>query len=211
MKRFLVVLLFIPSLVLTQGNKDQGEKQKSQLIPIQAQYSDSFDIKNVHFNRNVDLFGKGEVLDVLFELHNKTDDPMDLYVFVIATYEKTEKTTSSFEMPVPEKDRLRSFVPFPFNMDNFLYPAVDAKGNPVKDAQGKAKMVYHKYPVDPKQGINPTTGQLYHLDKKLVIRTNHLSKYRTNYFFFNNVVILIFNKEGQPQYKQSYLLTSFRR
>jgi len=211
MKKILFLLILLPGALFAQESKSPDSAIKSQIIPVQAQYSESFSIKNVYFNKNLEINGKGEILEVVFEIRNKTDDPMDFYIYVIASYEKTEKSRSSFETPIPEKERMRSFVPYPFNLENFQYPVSDSKGNQVKDSSGKAKMKYIKFPRDPKQGINPATNDLYHLENKIIIRTTHLSKFRNNYFFFNNVSIMVFNKEGVPQYKQSYELIGYRR
>lgn len=210
MKRLLLICILLPGLSFSQENKVQDTSKKSQIIPVQSQYSNSFIIRDITFNKETDLHGKGEVLDVQFVLQNKTDDPMDLYIIVIASYEKKERTRSSFEMPIPEKDRIRSFAPYPFDLENYQYPVTDTKGNQVKDASGHAKVRFQKFPKDPKQGINPITGKMYHLNDRLVIRTQHLSKYRTNYFFFNEVMVLIFNNEGQPQYRQQFKLSGIR-
>lgn len=210
MKRLIAILILLPGITFSQENKAPENKKKSEIIPIQAQYSDSFCIKNISFNKETDLYGKGEVLHVQFVLQNNTDDPMDLYVFVIATFEKKEKTCTSFELPVPEKERIRSFVPFPLNLENFQYPVTDAKGNRVKDASGNDRLIFVKFPKEPKQGVDPLTNRPYHLNEKLLIRTSHLSKYRTNYFFFNDVTILVFNQDGQPQYRQIFKLKGFR-
>jgi hypothetical protein len=211
MKKIVLLIVLLPAVIFSQETKSTESPVKSQIIPIQAQYSDEFCIKNVNFNKFVDIYGRGEVLEVEFEIVNKTDDPLDMYLIVIATFEKKERTRSSFERPIPEKERVRTFVPFPLNLDNFQYPVVDSKGNQAKDKEGKALTRYVKFPRDPKQGVNPLTGGMYHVEKKLVVRTTHLSKYRTNYYYFNEVAILAFNKNGEPQYKQSYRLVGFRR
>lgn len=179
------------------------QKKKMPSLPsvsAQAQYTDSFRITNVNFTKDIDYTGKGEVLEVQFTLKNWLDDPQDIYLFVIATFEKTEETQSSFEMPIPEKERLRSFVPFPNDIKNFQYEHPEKKG----------KLKLFKFPKNPKAGVNPDTGKAYHLVDKLNIWTHHLSKYRNNYFFFNEAAILIFSKEGKLLYKQMYKISGVR-
>ncbi len=180
----------IPALLFSQEKKDAD----SQHIPIGAQYSNSFEVSDIYFNRRIDTTGKGELLEVEIVVKNLTDDPMDLYVHVIATFEREEKTRSSFEMPIPEKERIRSFVPFPGKKEDYQYPHPDKTG----------ETILKKAPKDPKAGINPDTGKPYHLEEKLLIRTYHLSEYRTNYFFFNEVTILVYDNEGKPVFRQLY-------
>ena len=55
-----------------------------------------------------------------------------------------------------------------------------------------------------------STYHTYHLKDKLNIWTTHLSKYRNNYFFFNEVTILIFDKDGNPLFRQLYSISGKR-
>lgn len=169
-------------------------------VPAQTLYSDKLQILNVNFNKKIDPTGKGELLETQFVVKNNLDDPQDIYIFVIATFEKFEKTKSSFERPIPEKERIRSFVPYPFDISNFEY----------QDAENKDKVKLLKSPKNPKAGINPSTGKPYHLTDKLNMWTTHLSKYRNNYFFFNEVVILVYDKEGSTIFRKYYKISGKR-
>jgi hypothetical protein len=191
-KKLLIVIIVcvIPVLLFSQEKQKVGDQH----IPIGAQYSNSFEVSDIYFNRRIDTTGKGELLEVEMIVKNLTDDPMDLYVHVIATFEREEKTRSSFEMPIPEKERIRSFVPFPGDKADYQYP------HPEKNDE----TILKKAPKNPKAGINPDTGKPYHLEDKLLIRTYHLSEYRTNYFFFNEVTILVYDSEGNPVFRQLY-------
>ena len=180
-------------------------------IPVQAQYSNDFTVREIWFNRVIEKGGKGELLEVQFEVKNNTDYPLDLYIFVLASYVEKEKTDSSFERPVPKQKRIRSFVPYPLDIENFKYPVQDAKGDTVKNRHGREVFDYFEFPHDPKAGISPDTGKPYHIKEKLHVRTYHLSQYRVNYFFFNRVAILAFDKDGNPVYRQLYELKGFRR
>ena len=198
-KKLLIVIMVcaIPALLFSQESGNIKERH----VPIGAQYSNNFEISDIYFNRRIDTSGKGELLEVELVIKNLTDDPMDMYVHVVASYEKEQKTRSSFEMPIPEKERVRSFVPYPGDVSDYQYP------HPEKDGE----TILKKNPKDPKTGVNPDTGKPYHLENKLLIRTYHLSKYRTNYFFFNEVTVLVFNSEGEPVFRQLYEIEGIRR
>src|SRR5271157_449050 len=156
----IVLILLLPAVLFSQAAKnkektkaiekepvkeqgaEKGKEIKSQSpimtnIPVQSKYSNNFTIKSIDFNKAVDYSKRGEILEVQFVLQNLTDDPMDLYVFTIATYEKKEKTKSSLERPVPSMYRIRSFVPYPDDITNFQYPATDKEGNVRTDGKGK--------------------------------------------------------------------------
>ncbi len=169
-------------------------------VPAQTQYSDKIKVRGVNFSKRVDYSGEGEILEVQFVLENNLDEAQDLYLFIIATYEKPERTTSSFEIPVPEKERIRSFVPFPDDIKNFQYPD-PSKENAVK---------LLKYPKNPMTGVDPATGKAYHLKDKLNIWTTHLSRYRNNFFFFNEVTILVYDHNGSPLFRQLYSISGKR-
>ncbi len=210
MKRMSLILLMmlLPwSADAQQGGakKVEAPKEKGTPIqssfPVQAQYSKTFKIFPYYFNKRIDPSGKGELLEVEMIFENLTDDPQDLYIFVIATYEKKEKTKSSFEIPVPESERIKNFVAFPDDIRNFQYEKDTEKGG--------VQLV--KYPKNTKAGINPETGKAYHLDEKLLVRTFHLSPYKKKFYFFNHVTILVFDSEGKPAFRREFQLKGIRR
>lgn len=210
MKKYVIVVLALlcPALLFSQDvKKEDAAKEQSKIItniPVEAQYSNSFAIKNLFFNKRTDYSGKGEILEIEFTLENLTDDPMDLYVFTIATFEKVEKTKSSLERPIPLRERIRTFVTYPDDISNFSYSDTDEKGNVKKDKNGLGIVKLVKFPKNSKAGVDPKTGKPYHLGEKLTIYTTHLSKYRRNYFFFNNLAVLIFDSEGKPAYRKLF-------
>ncbi len=193
-KFFTIILVVCASALLAQTT------QKTD-IPVQSLYSNQVKIKDIYFNKRVDRAGKGEELEVEVIFKNLTDDPMDIYVNIIATYEKEEKTKSSFEMPVPEKERIRNFVPYPDDISNYEY--TDSKG----------KKIFQAYPKNTKTGINPLTNKLYFLPVKddLVVRSYHVSPYRKDFIFFNYVTVLVFDKDGNPILREVYELTGKRK
>ncbi len=214
MKRIITttVIILLFSFSLSSQNKKEkktqvrqvkkAEKQVIKNIPVQSLYSNLFNINKIYFNKRIDYTGKGEILEVEFRLNNIIDDPHDLYIFVIATDEIEEKIVeSSFKMPVPPQKKLRSFVPFPDDIKNFEYPDPDNKG----------KTSLKKEPKDPQAGVDPKTGKPYHLSDSIFVRTYHLSKYRNNYYFFNGVILLIYDKDGKPLFRQKYRFSGIRR
>ena len=211
--KLIFLILITPVILFSQvkNKKTRGSSVVKTTIPIQAQYSNKFKIKDVSFNKRIDYNGRGEVLEVEFSINNLTDDPMDLYVFVITTFEKNEKIKTSFNIPIPAKEKIRSFVPYPFDLKNFQYPDRDKSGNVKKNDQGKDRIKLVKFPRNPKAGINALTGKPYNLKDKIHVRTIHLSKYRTNFYFFNEAAILVFDRDGKPVFRQLYVLKGFRR
>ena len=199
----LLLVLMVPAIVFSQDTAKQPKKVITN-IPVLSQYSNTFAIRNIFFNKKIDINGKGEILEVEFILENLTDDPIDFYLFTVATFEKTERTRSSFETPVPPKERIRTFVTYPDDIQNFTHPVLDENGNPKKDQNGLEVVKLVKFPINPKAGVDLDTGKPYHLKDKLVIRTTHLSPYRKNYYFFNNIAVLIFDSEGKPAYRKLF-------
>jgi hypothetical protein len=210
MKKYIltILLLLMPGMLISQADKSKSPEKSIGLdkimtnIPALSQYSNNFTIKNLYFNKRIDLGGKGEILEVEFILENLSDEPQDLYLFTIATFEKTEKTKSSFERLVPTRERIRTFVVYPDDISNFTYPVTDEQGNVKKDKNGLDIVKLAKFPKNPKAGVDPKTGKPYHLKDRLVLYTTHLSSYRNNYYFFNNVAVLIFDSDGKPAFRQ---------
>ncbi|MGL4370572.1 MAG: hypothetical protein ACRCUT_13000, partial [Spirochaetota bacterium] len=63
---------------------------------------------------------------------------------------------------------------------------------------------------DYKLGVNPATGKMYTLLDKIIIRSEHLTVYRKNFKYFNNVTVVIFDDEGKTKYRQTYYLDGRR-
>lgn len=194
-KKFLTIIMVLFTSVLLAQTTQKLD------IPVQSLYSNQVKIKDIYFNKRVDTAGKGDVLEVEVLFENLTDNPMDIYVNVIATYEKEEKTNSSFEMPIPEKERIRNFVPYPDDIANYEY--TDSKG----------KKIFQAYPKNTKSGINPLTNKLYFLPVRdiLVVRSYHVSPYRKDFVFFNYVTVLVFDKDGNPIMREVYELKGKRK
>lgn len=206
MKKYiaLLILALAPSMIFSQSEKPSGAPEVTTTIPVLSQYSNRFRVKNIFFNKKIDPSGKGEILEVEFLLENLTDDPMDLYIFTVATYEKKQKTRSSLEIPIPPEERIRTFVPFPGDISNFTYQDIDTIGKVKKDKDGNELVKLVKFPKNPKEGVDQATGKPYRLVDKLFITTTHLSLYRRNYFYFNEVAVLVFDSDGKPAFRKLF-------
>lgn len=214
MVRITVIVMLIVFLPFSSFSQEKKTSDKTisvkKMVSLQTIISRDFIIKHLAFNKGLDSKGMGEILEVSFQLNNRIDFAMDLYVFVIATYEVDKRKISSLESPVPEREIIRYFTPYPEGKNNYEYPS----------SSGNKKTELIKFPKDPKVGVNPLTGKTYKLDvDPLLIRTRHLCKYRKGYNFYNKVTVLIFEKisEGknkgkiEPVYRQVYLLKGKRQ
>ena len=209
MKRiFSLILMLIPVVLFAQANGSVAEPAyQSDLVPIASQYSERFQIKPIYFNKRIDPTGVGEILEIEMVIVNLTDEPIDLNIMAVATFEAPPKSESSFEMPVESYEIIKTLVASPGNDgENFKYPVKDKDGNVLKDYFGKERFEFKKVPLDPKKGHIITVEDTY------MLRTYHLCRYkRKNYSFFNEVAILIYDPEGKPVYYQSYLIDKYRR
>jgi hypothetical protein len=212
-KRYLLILLFVfmPVLLFSQREKQSTKKESVKVPPVGIIRSETFDIRNVAFNKTHDVKGRGEVLRVEFEIANLIDEPADLYIFVIAIHELLDKSISSFRRPIPKSEMVKNFVPFPYELSNFQ----DTEGKTPE--KGNNALGFRELPKNPKAGKNPVTGKPYHLKDKLYVKTTHLSKYRRNYVYFNKVILLIYDEkkltgsDTHPVYRQVFHLSGKRR
>ena len=211
MKKLIIILISIPVLLFSQDNKTSSKKSINISLLNVAKYSNKFKLKNIDFNRKIDFAGRGVQLEVQMIIYNLTDAPIDLYVFVIATNEIFEKRHDSFKKILTKQQKLKMFIPYPNEIKNFQYPETDKKGKTIKDESGNVIMQLLKMPLNYKKGVNKYTGKAYKLKNRLVIRTMHLSKYRKNYVYFNNVTVVIFDKDGSLAFKQLYYFKGFRK
>ena len=198
MKRLIMILfLLFPVMIFSQNQATDGKTDLTS-FPVQSVRNEAFNLINLSFNEFVSDI-RGKTLEVEFQLESRLDFSQQYYIFIIATYEKSYKTTSSFESPsLDDTDEIKLIVPYPDDLTNFEYE--------VKDENGADKKVYVKYPKNIKSGIDPITGQPYVLDDRLTFRSRHLSKYRKNFLYFNQVCILIFDSDEKLVFRQVYQL-----
>jgi len=200
MYRILLTLLLLPVLLFAQDKKAENIGEPN--FPIHSIRSDLLKLKQLSFNKAVP-FERGEILEVEMLLENQVDDPQELYIFTIATYEKEFIPKSSFIRPSLEDNNLiKLIVPYPNDLKNFEYD---------RGQFGEKKKSYIKYPKNYKAGINVSTGKPYILKEKLLIRTRHLTRYLKKFNFFNEMTILIFDKDGKILYRQQYHLNKVKR
>jgi hypothetical protein len=174
--------------------------QPADKIPLQVVKTDEFTVSFPTFSKELDKKGRGEIMEVVFEIINNDDKPRDMYVFVLLSWDDIKWKYNAFgtKKLVPDKIVVTNFSPFPENRENFEYD-IDGTKQIVKNAK------------DFKLGLDPDSGQAYHLkDNKLIFRTRHLSPYRMHYRYFNNVCILVYDVEGKLVYRQQYALEGYR-
>ncbi|MGL4370531.1 MAG: hypothetical protein ACRCUT_12790, partial [Spirochaetota bacterium] len=122
----LPMAVFAQSQPQSQAQQAQAKKaddQKKDKFPTQTVMNDDFSVSRPSFTRKGDNSGKGEIMEVSFDIQNNIDNPRNLYVFVIATYEDTKWVRNSFNTKnsYPEKVAIEYFVPFPDNQKNYEY------------------------------------------------------------------------------------------
>ena len=187
-----------PAQPSDQGKKADASGTKDPFPP-QSVDTDDYKVSPPSFLRKGDNQGKGEVLEVGFDITNNTDNPHQLYLFVIATYEDTKWLYNSFKTKktVPEKVAIEYFSASPDNRANFEYDI-----NGVKELK--------KYPKDYKLGVDPATGKIYTLKDRIIVRTQHLTEYRKNFKMFNNVTVIVYDDEGTVKFRRTYALKGIR-
>jgi hypothetical protein len=113
MKKFLSFFILLYGMLLFGQNppireaSDNKPKEKSDIIKIEDFFPISLEdpkisITEVSADRRFSPDGKGEILDIFFNIENNTSDRIDLYVWVIAYYETT----------AVDKDE-RRIIPYP--------------------------------------------------------------------------------------------------
>ena len=197
----------VPVLCVAQNQtQPSAEKPKAaadsvskEQFPPQSVVNDDYTVSHPSFLKKGDNAGKGEILEVGFDITNNTDNPHTLYLFVVATHEVTKWQYNSFNTRkvVPQKVVTDYFSVQPDDQKNFEYEL-----NGVKELK--------KYPKDYKLGVDPATGKIYTLKDKLIVRTQHLSLYRKNFKMFNNVTVMIYDDEGKMKFRQTYALNGIR-
>ncbi len=219
------ILLPLAAFAQEQGNKAAAApKGGLAKFPVQSIRPYEFNVKHFTMSRIYEVRGRGEILNIEFELQNKTDIPQDLYIYTIATHEVHREHPSTFDMLLTEDEKkvMRVFVPYPAaaedknaehrNMkhENFTFE--------LGEGENRHKAII-KFPRDPKLGVSPLTGKAYHLTDDLIVKMQHLSRYRKNYCFFNTVTLLIFDakkltdEHGRiwPVFRQVYKIEGLRR
>ncbi len=208
MRRSIVISLFLlPALLFGQNEtNEQPAGQNTDNIeitrPVQAAETQMFTIKHMSFNHKLDLKGRGELLQVEFQLYNDTDVDLKLYIFTIATEEELDWNYNSF-----------GTKKLSLNDSNILY----FRANPSDEElytyeleNGEQLLV--KYPKDVTAGVNPATGEPFLLKDTLAYRADMLSHYRKKFSFFNHVTVLIFDADTEELvYRQIWTLDGTRK
>ena len=204
MKKFLMSFFVIIPVVLFSQDKSSDNTLDVKKKPVLSISSKLFKIKNLSFSR-FEYDVSGEYLETLFQIENLTNTPLELYTFVIATYESEYIPQSSFESPdLEDRVLIKNIKAFPDDLTNFEYTE--------KDEKGVEQKVYQKYPKNIKSGINTDTGKPYSISETVIFRAMHFSKYVKNYYFFNTITILIFDAADEELlFRQNYTVRPIRR
>lgn len=201
-KRLIYILFVIyPLVVFSQENTAENKVDASvDDKPVLAVLTDVFDIKSLSFNKRNDPKGRGEELQVEFQMYNNTNLKRNLYIFVVATYEEEIWARNSIlgTKILPIRSDIKFIETYPSDNDNFKY-------------EEDGKTYYDKYPKDYKLGINPYENKPYFLDEDLIVRTSVISKYRKKFMFFNHVTLIIYGDEGELLFRQVYRIDSYRK
>jgi len=203
-KLFVFILIMLAQAALFSQDKpapaENSPVKKLTHLPSQPVPTDVFSVRYMTFNKKIELTGKGDLLQVEFQIDNNTDFDRNLYVFVIATIENIVWRYNSFETKKLKVEAVEMpyFVPYPDNLSLYEY-------------EDEGKKEFRKMPKDVKAGIVQDTGQPYKLNRNLVIRTTHLCKYRKNYKYFNHVTILIFDDQEELMFSQVYSIDGRRK
>ncbi len=203
MKRFLFLLILIIPVLLYSQDKVSDNKSEKKPFPVQAYNTKLFQVNNISFNKTIPGY-EGEVLEVEFQVKNQIKMDQELYIFVIATYESEYKTKSSFESPsLDDYERIKNISVYPDDLTNFEYNE--------KDSSGNEKKAYIRYPKNIKAGVDVSTGKPYLLDEDLTFRAKFLSKYSRKYYYFNEILILIFDSKEDLLYRQLFKVKEKKR
>lgn len=203
MKHLLISLFLITPVFLFSQDKGADNKLDLKKEPVLSIFTDLFKVKNLTFSK-IQPDNSGEILETEFQIENLTNVSMDLYIFVIATYEKEYLTKSSFERPNLEDSKLIKLIQtYPDDITNYEYI--------LKDSSGAEKKIYQKYPKNIKAGINKKTGKPYRLDDTITFASRHLSKFMKNYYYFNTITILIFDNDEKLLFRRNYIVKPVKR
>ena len=205
MKQFLISLFVIIPVVLFSQDKNSDDKLDIKKKPILSVASNVLSIKNLYFTKFQYDVG-GEFLETVFQIENLTNAPLELYAFIIASYEKEYITKSSFESPeLDDRILIKNIQTYPDDLTNFEYTETDEDGVEQK--------VYQKYPKNIKAGIDQDTGKPYVIEDIRIFRAKHFSQYaKKDYNFFNTITILLFNAEDEELiFSQNYMVRPVRR
>jgi hypothetical protein len=224
---FAALIILAAATIFAQNTQQTPGSTADETIslPTQSYRTHLFDVEKFSIMFGYEPRGFGEVLTTEFNLKNKTDDEIELYIYAIATQEAEDFNKSSFSIPREGEGvvTILNFIPYPIAAEDN-----DKEYRKMKHANFRYKTgkdidplgTLQKFPRDPKLGIDPTTGAAYKLKDSLFVKTRHVSKYRKNYVFFNHVTLLIFDaknltdekgKLNPPLFRQVYRIEGKRK
>ena len=203
MKQLLISFFVIIPVVLFSQGKNSENSLDIKKRPVLSVSSKLFKVKDLTFAKyQYDV--SGEFLETFFKIENLTNTPLQLYTFIVASYESEYIPKSSFESPdLEDKVLIKNIQAFPDDLTNFEYSE--------KDENGVEQKVYQKYPKNIKAGIDENTGKPYALNDMIIVRARHYNKFVKNYYFFNTITILIFDADDEKLlFSQNYKVSPVR-
>ena len=235
MKTFGVLFFSIFFLLLTgilENNHSQTPPRSSYSTGIVD--SKFFDVKNVSFSRRYGSAGKGEVLQVGFEVHNKTSKRVDLKLFVVGFHEKDNVDPVRrwrIEYPrwrVKDFDKEDLHIVLLDSVPTIERKRVDPNINADDEFTFPRFIEYVQYlDKNPANGIPfkvygledmpPTTLKPADLKKgnnyqivnakfKTNVTTLLFSKYKPGHKFFNYIGIIIYDSQNKTAFRHFYRL-----
>ena len=204
MKQFLIFIFIIIPVVLFSQDKNSDNKLDVKKRMTTAVASKLFKVKDLSFSK-MQYDAYGDLLETVFQIENLANTQLQLYIFVIATYESEYIPKSSFESPdLEDRVLIKNIQTSPDDLKNFEYTEADENGVEQK--------VYYKYPKNIKAGINQETSKPFVVDDKFIVTVRHFNKFSKNYYFFNTITILIFDAEDEKLvFNQNYTVRPIRR
>lgn len=100
----LFMVLSISSAVIgqeaTTATQASAPSNTQDIFVPESQVDPRFNLKNISFDLRLDPRGRGEILDVVFELENNTRKPLELYGYVVA-FTETDAVDESARLWIP--------------------------------------------------------------------------------------------------------------
>ena len=191
--------------------------------------SDSFDVKNISFGRRHESGGKGEVLQVIFEVHNKISKSMDLKFFVIGFHEKNSVDPIQRRRIKYPKWRERDFDKEDLNIvlldsiprinkvkidpdidpeNEFVFPSFISyvqhlDKNPATGIPFKLYGLGSTVVTEP---VKETRYQIVSVRFKTSVTTLLFSQYKPGFEFFNYIGIVIYDSQNKTAFRHFYQL-----
>lgn len=243
MIRKILALLLIIAGVYVYAQEAQKDENKEETIPLKggALYDDRFEIEKFSFYKKYAPSGKGEILEMYFDVVNNTDKKIDFKAYVFGICERNMVPEErKYKGGYPEW-RKRDFEEESFFIHNFYSVpslekekvrewAIDTRVSLNEKRDEKTKLDLNKEEMQKdyvvklidyisyaeknidsgidltlrgneaseetaKSSIKGPSYQLFQNPRKTTVITQLLSKFRKDYSYFNQIGIILYDKE----------------